>query len=40
METWGAGNFDNDSAMDYLGEIEEELVTRIEDILQDEVTAL
>ena len=36
MGAWGAGNFDNDSAIDYLGEIEEELVTRIEDILQDE----
>ena len=36
MGTWGAGNFDNDSAMDYMGEIEEELVTRIEDILKDE----
>lgn len=36
MGTWGAGNFDNDSAMDYVGEFEHELVARIEDILADE----
>src|SRR5262249_31322174 len=36
MGTWGAGNFDNDSALDYMGEVEEELVRRIEDILADE----
>ena len=36
MGTWGSGNFDNDSACDYLGEVEHELVERIEEILADE----
>jgi hypothetical protein len=34
--TWGAGNFDNDSALDYMGEVEEFLINRIEEILADE----
>src|ERR1043166_9009468 len=36
LGTWGAGNFDNDRALDYAGEVEEELVSRIEEILADE----
>lgn len=36
MGTWGAGNFDNDGALDYVGEVEHELVRRIEEILADE----
>lgn len=36
MGTWGAGNFDNDSALDYKDSIEDEFINRIEEILADD----
>ncbi len=35
MHTWAAGNFDNDDAMDYLGEVIELLSERVDEILAD-----
>jgi hypothetical protein len=36
MGTWGAGNFDSDNALDYMSEVEEELIDKIEARLADE----
>jgi hypothetical protein len=33
MGAWGAGNFENDGALDYLGELTEQLAGEIDDIL-------
>src|SRR5437899_3210688 len=35
MGTWAEGNFDDDGALDYVGEIIDSLVDRIESILAD-----
>ncbi len=36
MGTWGAGTFEDDGALDYLGGVIDSLVERIEEILADE----
>jgi hypothetical protein len=36
MGTWGSGNFDNDNAMDYMNEVKDELIGRIEECLVDD----
>lgn len=36
MGTWGAGNFDNDSALDYVGDLVYEMQQKVDDILADE----
>ncbi len=33
MGRWGSGNFESDGALDYMGEVSDELAARIEDIL-------
>ena len=35
MGTWGAGNFDNDGALDFAGELADGLMARIDAILSD-----
>lgn len=35
MGTWGAGNFDNDAALDYAGDINDGLVNTINEIFAD-----
>jgi len=36
MGTWGAGNFDSDGALDYIGEVADGLEDRIEECFADE----
>jgi hypothetical protein len=36
MGTWGPGSFQSDGALDYVGEVIDSLVARIEEILDDE----
>ncbi|MEO7720119.1 MAG: DUF4259 domain-containing protein [Capsulimonas sp.] len=36
MGTWGAGNFDSDSALDYISSVVDDLEGKIEDLLTDE----
>ena len=36
MGTWAAGNFDNDGALDYVGDVIDGLVARIEECFADE----
>src|SRR5262245_28397018 len=36
MGTWAEGNFDNDGAMDYVGELVNQFAETIDDILNDE----
>jgi GT2 family glycosyltransferase len=36
LGTWGAGNFDNDSAVDYIVRLADDLETKIDEILADE----
>lgn len=36
MGTWAEGNFDNDGALDYVGEVIDSLVARIEDCFAEE----
>lgn len=35
MGRWGSGNFDDDGALDYLGELTDALEARIEEVLSD-----
>ena len=39
MGTWAAGNFDNDGALDYVGEVMDGLVARIEGVFAEEGAA-
>jgi hypothetical protein len=39
MGTWGSGNFQNDAALDYMGDLSDEFSQRIEDIFADEERA-
>jgi hypothetical protein len=36
MGTWGAGNFENDYALDYLGELMDQLVSTVEECFEEE----
>jgi hypothetical protein len=39
MGTWGTDNFQNDGALDYVGDLVDELSTRIEEVLASEARA-
>jgi hypothetical protein len=40
MGTWGSGNFENDGALDYLSQVASQLVTRIEQVFENDVAQL
>jgi hypothetical protein len=40
MGTWGAGNFQDDGALDYVGGVIDSFVARVEEILADEERSL
>jgi uncharacterized protein DUF4259 len=40
MGTWAEGNFENDGALDYVGELIDSLSARVEEILADEERSL
>jgi len=40
MGTWGSGNFENDAALDYAGQLVDQLADRVDELLEDDAADL